>query len=188
MRILSGRLKGRVIELKGPIKFRPALAIVRKALFDIIRFDISPNQYFLDLFGGSGCVAVEAYSRGIDNVWINELDRGNFGSILDNLKRFKIDTNFKLFNRDFRAVLDLIKSENRIFNYIFAAPPYDDVSFYPEIVRFFKENQNLLADDGFLILEYRRRTPIDTDGFEVYKDNSYGDTKLMFLRKRCINA
>lgn len=184
MRILAGRLKGRNVELKGSINFRPALALVRKALFDILRPSISSNQVFLDLFGGSGCVGIEAYSRGIDHVWINELDRGNFGSILENLRRFGIDPNFRLMNRDFRAVLDSIKSEQVVFDYVFAAPPYDDKDFYPEIVRFFSENKTLLSNSGFLILEYRRRTPIDTLDFEVVKDNSYGDTKLMLLRHR----
>jgi 16S rRNA (guanine(966)-N(2))-methyltransferase RsmD len=188
MRILAGRLKGRNVEPKGSINYRPALAIVRKALFDILRPSISPSQRFLDLFGGSGCVGIEAYSRGIDDVWINELDRGNFSAILENLRKLGIESSFRLMNRDFRAVLDSIKSDRVKFDYVFTAPPYDNQEFYPEIVRFFSENKSLLSGSGYLILEYRRRTPIVTLDFEIVKDNTYGDTKLMFLQHRRADA
>ncbi len=183
MRILAGRLKGRVIELKGKANFRPALALVRKSLFDILRFQISSEQRFLDLFGGSGCVGIEAYSRGIDNVWINELDNGNFSSINGNLKHFGVESHFKVFNKDFRVMLENIRDEKTPFDYIFAAPPYKDVEFYGNVVTFFDQNRHLLSKNGYLILEYRRKTEIDVKGFDVARTNTYGDTMVMMLKK-----
>ena len=62
-RIIAGKAKGiRLDVVPGEIT-RPITDRVKEALFNIIGADII-NSTFLDLFGGTGSVGIEALSRG----------------------------------------------------------------------------------------------------------------------------
>ena len=72
MRITGGRYRGRRI-ICPPGEIRPAMDRMRESLFAILG-DLT-GLSFLDLFSGSGVVAVEAASRGASTVWLVEKDR-----------------------------------------------------------------------------------------------------------------
>ena len=73
LRITGGQARGRV--LKEPVGpgVRPTTDRVREALFSMVGQDLA-GQTFLDAYGGSGIVAIEAWSRGAE-VTIVERDR-----------------------------------------------------------------------------------------------------------------
>ena len=76
MRIIAGKnraatLQGFQIEAEG---MRPTLDRVKASIFDSLQFDI-PGSSVLDLFTGTGNLALEAYSRGANSV--TAVDRGN---------------------------------------------------------------------------------------------------------------
>ncbi|MBS0607608.1 MAG: RsmD family RNA methyltransferase, partial [Verrucomicrobia bacterium] len=63
MRIIGGTFRNRLLKTpKGP-QTRPSLAILRKAVFDILQQEIVDAE-FLDLFAGAGAMGLEAISRG----------------------------------------------------------------------------------------------------------------------------
>jgi len=64
MRVVAGRIKNKVVECPAGI-IRPMTSMVKEALFDIIG-DCSELK-MLDLFTGSGNIAIEAYSRGLED-------------------------------------------------------------------------------------------------------------------------
>jgi 16S rRNA (guanine966-N2)-methyltransferase len=82
MRITGGLYKGRTVKCpKGVI--RPAMDRMRESLFSILG---NLNGYsFLDLFSGSGIVAIEAASRGASHIEAVEMDRGKKKTIIENL-------------------------------------------------------------------------------------------------------
>jgi 16S rRNA (guanine966-N2)-methyltransferase len=63
LRIIGGQFKNRLLKAPKGSKTRPTLAILRKAVFDMLQFTI-PDARFLDLFAGSGVMGIEALSRG----------------------------------------------------------------------------------------------------------------------------
>lgn len=73
-RITGGRLRGRVLPVPVPDSARPTSARVREALFSIVGHDLS-DQRVLDAFGGSGLLALEAWSRGASVVCIERNPR-----------------------------------------------------------------------------------------------------------------
>ena len=63
MRIVSGSMRGtKLFTLEGE-NTRPTLDRVKEALFNIIQFDLKDAK-ILDLFSGSGALAIEALSQG----------------------------------------------------------------------------------------------------------------------------
>ena len=73
-RVIAGFAKGRKLKLVPGDSTRPIMDRVKEALFSIIGQSILDTQ-FLDLFGGTGSVGIEALSRGAAHVTFVERDR-----------------------------------------------------------------------------------------------------------------
>ena len=71
IRITGGACRGRALHGGIPEGVRPTAARVREALFNVVGNDLR-GWSFLDLFGGSGLVALEAASRGAGPVRVVE--------------------------------------------------------------------------------------------------------------------
>ena len=72
MRITAGKLRHRIIDMTNLETTRETQDKVRMAIFNIL------GQYFeggvcLDLFAGSGAMAIEAYSRGMEKIYLNDI-------------------------------------------------------------------------------------------------------------------
>lgn len=65
LRITGGSARGRVLRAFVLPGVRPTSSRVREALFSIVGHDLG-GQRVLDAFGGSGLLALEAWSRGAD--------------------------------------------------------------------------------------------------------------------------
>ncbi len=120
LRIISGSLKGRKITApKSPIE--PTKGIVKESLFNIIGSDIS-GKSFLDLYSGSGNVAIEAYSRGAGFITMVESNPICVKALQNNINSLQIKGNIIVED----VFLYLQKKSGTPFDYIFADPPYDD--------------------------------------------------------------
>ena len=63
LRIIAGSCRGRIFEAPKGLSTRPTLDRVKEAVFGSVQFQV-PGAVVLDLFSGSGALALEAASRG----------------------------------------------------------------------------------------------------------------------------
>jgi 16S rRNA (guanine(966)-N(2))-methyltransferase RsmD len=114
------KVKGlRLNTLPGTIT-RPITDRVKEALFNIIGSDIVGSQ-FLDLFGGSGSVGIEALSRGADFSEFIEINQKAYTFLKGNLSKAGFSNQSALIKGD---AFRFIQTEPaRRFDYIFIAPP-----------------------------------------------------------------
>jgi 16S rRNA (guanine966-N2)-methyltransferase len=157
-------------------------SMARKALFDVLQFELKPDHVFLDLFGGSGGVGFEAYSRGVERVLVNEFDKANCEAIRKNAETFGVAPTFRVFNLDFRAMLDFCVRHGERLDFVFCAPPYAMKDYYTETLAFFREHPGTLSPGGQLIVETHKKAEHDWSGFEVRRDRTYGAARLVNLK------
>jgi 16S rRNA (guanine966-N2)-methyltransferase len=114
-RIIAGTAKGRFLDTptRGT---RPSPSRLREALFNILQ--LRERGTFLDLFGGSGAVGLEAASRGWD-VTLIDLSKEAANVIRQNAKNLKLEA--KVVQGD---ALKFIASPPEPFDIVFASPPY----------------------------------------------------------------
>ena len=62
MRVITGIAKGKKLEVLSGNEVRPTIDRVKEAIFSTIQFHLE-GKTFLDLFGGSGQMGIEALSR-----------------------------------------------------------------------------------------------------------------------------
>lgn len=130
MRITGGKLKGRIIKCPDGV-IRPAMDRMRESVFSILG-DLSGKSW-LDLFSGSGTIAIEAVSRGAAHVELCEKDRIKVNTVLDNVKVAESECGVKI-QCHFMPVEYFIKRCKTSFDYIFFDPPFP-YKFHEQLVK-----------------------------------------------------
>ena len=177
MRIVAGKYKRTpLVSLEGEIT-RPTKDMVKEALFDALQ--VSENESFLDLFSGSGAIGIEAISRGLNPVILNDNNRDAVKIIETNLK--KINEVTRVLNLDYKECIFKVKDIK--FNYIFVDPPYA-FNEYDNVFKLIDE-YNILKDEGIIILEVKNTTILNDLYFNFfkYKEKKYGISKLLYYKK-----
>ena len=116
MRVMHGTLQGRTVTVP-PGEIRPIMDRMREALFALLG-DLEDHS-FLDLFTGSGIVALEAYSRGARPVACVEKDRGKRRVLSRNLAG--LDPEISLF---LEPVERFVLRDRRVWDVVYLDPPF----------------------------------------------------------------
>jgi 16S rRNA (guanine(966)-N(2))-methyltransferase RsmD len=116
MRISGGILRGRRVETPAGI-IRPSMDRMRESVFAVLG-DLS-GLSFLDIFSGSGIIALEAASRGADPVEAVELDPLKRKILLKNVSISPVRINCR-----FMAAELYVKRAKKCFDIIFCDPPF----------------------------------------------------------------
>lgn len=146
MRITGGKLKGRIIKCPNGV-IRPAMDRMRESVFAIIG-DLTGKSW-LDLFSGSGTIAIEAASRGATDIELCEKDKIKVNTVLENVSitEKELDTKIKCH---FMPVEYFVKRCKRQFDFIFFDPPFP-YKFHEQLI-LETDKKNLLNKDGTILV------------------------------------
>lgn len=177
MRVTGGKYRGRIITCP-PGVIRPAMDRMRESLFSILG---NLDDYsFLDLFTGSGCVGIEAASRGANPVHIVEKDRGKKTVILKNISI--VESPIKLFMAD---VNRFIPTAKQTYDIVYADPPFP-MSGKVELAKLIAKSQ-IINKGGLFIIHYPREEkalwPEIIDDLVTYDERKYGRSILRFFKR-----
>lgn len=176
MRVVGGELRSR--RLQGPPKgVRPTSDRVREALF--ARLGDVVGGRVLDLFAGTGALAIEALSRGAAHAVLVDRSTRSLNVIRSNLEALALDARAEVLSGDaVRVALRLAGSEP--FDTIFLDPPYDSDRLVPCLEAVVEAG--LLAEWGVVVVETAKRHSLAAvPGLAVVDDRTYGDTRLTWL-------
>lgn len=150
MRITGGKLKGRVTETPyGKMAIRPAMDKMRESVFNILSTRLE-GKSFLDLFSGSGTIALEAVSHGAKDVTLCEMDKAKAKIIFQNVKMAE-EVGVRI-NCHFMAVELFLKRHKGQYDFIFFDPPFP-YKFRQEIIST-AAKRGLLKEGGQLMIHY----------------------------------
>jgi 16S rRNA (guanine966-N2)-methyltransferase len=188
MRVISGRFRGRVLKAVPGDTTRPILDRVKTALFDTLRpmalqkgeNGESRPLSFLDLFGGSGSVGIEALSQGATWCTFVEMSEVAAKVIKDNLTTVGALECSEVRCMDAFAYL---KNSKRAFDIIYIAPPqYKGLWF--SALTMVAERPTLLNPKALVILQIdpKEREAVTLNNFVLEKEKQYGNTILLMYR------
>jgi len=181
-RIISGSARGVRLEMVPANITRPITDRVKEALFNIIGGDIIDST-FLDLFGGTGSVGIEALSRGAKYVKFIEINPIAQKTINKNLLKTKLSENAVVTLMDAAQYLQTTVGES--FEYVFIAPPqYKGI--WLDILYLLDEFPYHVTNDGWIIIQIDpiENTTIKMNNFNKIDERKYGSTLLIFFQKR----
>lgn len=178
MKIISGEFKGRRFKELNIDTTRPTMDRVKESLFGMIQ-DYLPNSTVLDLFSGSGSLGFESLSNGAKYVYFNDINIKCVNYIKELSKTLKLDEKTKIFNMDFKKVLNYLKSNNISVDIIFLDPPYS-IHNLNEVIKLIKE-YNLLNKEGIIVCEVDSKY-IEEEYFTIIKERKYSDKYIIILK------
>ena len=179
MKVISGKLKGRVIKGFDISGTRPTMDRVKESIFGMIQNYVNSSTA-LDLFSGSGNYGIECISNGASLVYFNDKNKKCIDVIKSNLENFNILENSILTNMDYREALSYYKNRNIKFDLIFLDPPYKEKIIND--ILFNIENNNLLNKNGLVICELIKKEDYISDKLILFKERKYGD-KIVLIYK-----
>ncbi len=178
MRIVAGKFKSRIINAPSGDNTRPSSDKTRQAIFNVI----APYVYdanVLDIFSGSGALAIEAISRGAKNATLIDNNIEAVKVIKENVKTLKIENQCNIINDDYK----IITTFKEKFDIILLDPPYK-MDVINEILTIIKE-KDLLSDGGIVVYESDESHCIKAELDDYYlKVKKYGIAYVSFLYKK----
>ena len=182
MRIISGKARGTKLYTLEGTETRPTLDRVKESLFNIINNRIYASTV-LDLFSGSGAIGLEFASRGAKKVILCDISKNATNIIQKNIEKTHLENIIKLYNIDFKKMLEKIK--NNKIDIIYLDPPYK-TDYIKEAISLIKNNK-ILNDDGVIIAETDEPEKIKKQLEEINIKNinqrKYGRANLFFIEK-----
>lgn len=181
LRIIGGKARGIRIQSVPGDTTRPVTDRVKEAFFNILGMDIIDAR-FLDLFGGTGSIGIEALSRGAASVTFIELNSRAVSTIRANLCTTRLESNATIHQMDaFRFLSSPVKES---FDYIYIAPPQYK-QMWIQALQLVDQNTGWLSDDGWVVVQIHpvELEEIKLENLEEFDRRKYGSTVLLFYQK-----
>lgn len=178
MRVIAGTHRGRRLRRPQGFVLRPTSDRVREALFSILGNRL-PDCRFLDLYAGTGAIAIEAVSRGAAHVTCVESGVEALKLLHQNMLDCGIADRMTVRAQTVKQFLSRPDQWDGPYDIVFADPPYaivgelESLLGHPSIDRLF-------AADSWLVVEHAEKTALPASlGFGAYlRRYRYGDTAL----------
>jgi 16S rRNA (guanine966-N2)-methyltransferase len=182
MRIVGGRLRGRVLAAPRSQTIRPTADRLRESLFNILVHaygDVVTGARVLDLFAGTGALGLEALSRGaILTVFIDDSAEAR-SLIRENVTALGLGGAARVFRRDATKLGDAHPVGS--FGLVFLDPPYGRGLGAEALVS--ARDGGWLDRDALIVVEEAADASFKApDGFREIEHRRYDDTELIFLR------
>jgi 16S rRNA (guanine966-N2)-methyltransferase len=179
MRIIAGEARGRTLVAPKGSDTRPTQDYVRESLFNILRLDVA-EACVLDLFAGSGALALEAVSRGASAAAMADCSAQAVACIRRNVEASGFGERCAVYKADWKDALAKMAAEGRSFNLVFLDPPYRMTGLETVCARM--AELRLLQDGAKIVIEHRRGcAPAPDEWFALRDTRRYGDTEISFF-------
>lgn len=178
-RVIAGSAKGRRLQLVPGDSTRPITDKVKESLFNIIGQAVH-GASFLDLFGGTGAVGIEALSRGADYALFTELNRNALKTIQQNLNATQLDKRAEARMADAFALLS--NPPPKHFDFIYIAPPQYKMMWL-KTLRLLDDHPIWLANKPMVIVQIdpKEHEEVLFEHLRDYDKRQYGRTLLWFF-------
>lgn len=186
-KIIGGKYKGKILQLPSLEVTRSSKSILKESFFNVLQFDIM-DAVFIEVFGGSGTIGLEALSRGAKHSYFCEIDKSSYKTLRSNCDNIDSLNSTCLFGDSFEKIPQILeqlknKSDEVI---VYIDPPFEfrdgmsdiyDKSF-GLVKNITNENVILIAFEHMTGLEM----PEDLGKFTKYKTKKFGKSSLTYYR------
>jgi 16S rRNA (guanine966-N2)-methyltransferase len=183
LRIIGGEWRGRKLSFPDLPGLRPTPDRVRETLFNWLR-DILPGGHCLDLFAGSGALALEALSRGAAEVVMVDSHPAAVAQLKEHIHALSAHGAHALQ----AEALTFLRGPSRPFDVVFLDPPFQSALLAPclELLT----AQGWLAATAWLYIEAERRAPLPplSDELTILRHKEAGQVGYYLLKRTVISG
>lgn len=183
IRVIAGKAKGRRLKTVPGDTTRPVMDRVKESLFNILGADVKGSRW-LDLFGGTGSVGIEALSRGAAYCLFLDTSRAAIATIHDNLRITGLEADAEVRRTDAFVFLNHPPAKGEGFEVIYIAPPqYNEL--WRRALEVIDARPDWLLPDGIAVAQIDPKEYEDLPLHNLRLDDRrrYGNTLLCFYER-----
>jgi 16S rRNA (guanine(966)-N(2))-methyltransferase RsmD len=180
MRVVAGSARGRPLHGPKGDNIRPTSDRVRETLFNVIGPWLEGTV--LDLYAGTGALAIESLSRGATRAVLVDSSRQGQQLCTRNLEELGFTPSAEVMPMPVARALDVLEKRGDRFDFIFADPPYAAKASSWLLERLARSS--LLNSGGTLVIETDKWEEEPSSKEWVREDErSFGDTRVRLYRR-----
>jgi 16S rRNA (guanine966-N2)-methyltransferase len=184
MRIIAGVAKGRSLSSVAGAT-RPTSDRAREAIFSTLTSEFGDflGLHVLDLFSGSGAMALEALSRGASLVHCVEQDDAATKTITTNTALVQKAQPVGVFHLFHMAVQKFVENTpQHQYHFVYIDPPYDFVDSELTTILENLHRNNFFKDGAVIAIERATKSakPLWPEGYEPSRTKVYGQASIYY--------
>ena len=187
MRIITGKARGKKLAAPEGLSTRPTSARAKEAVFSVLQFSISRKRV-LDLYAGSGQMALEALSRGAASAVAVDSSAEAVRIIKKNAEGSGLSDSLSVVRADAPGWIKSASSRKEAFDIVFIDPPYAAGLIPDTLAALVKAG--LLADGATVVCESADPGDVTSgraeleEEFETLRISKYGVAYITYLSPR----
>ncbi|RXJ59995.1 16S rRNA (guanine(966)-N(2))-methyltransferase RsmD [Candidatus Marinarcus aquaticus] len=187
--IIAGKYRGKRLELPSLDVTRSSKARLKESFFNVLQFDII-DKIFIEAFGGSGSIGLEAISRDAKRAYFIEKDKNSYNILVKNCKAIEAQKCQTFFGDTFKELPTILNSLKNSTDelVVYIDPPFDYREGMSDVYEHsFKMVEQIENDNIFLICfehESSIEVPQTLGLFEQYKSKRFGKSTLTYYQQK----
>ena len=179
IKIIGGKWKGTNLTFLNELELRPTGNRIRETLFNWLQPNIQ-GSICLDLFAGSGCLGLEAQSRGATECVMVEKNEKVINHLVENIE--KLGSSTELIHDDALNYLSS-KEPSKTFDIVFLDPPFDS-TIYESTMRALELN-HWLSHDALIYVEARSDSSMFQipDNWSLFREQVAGNVRYVLYSR-----
>lgn len=180
--ISGGKYRGKKLKLPSLETTRSTKSILKESFFNTIQFDIV-GVPFVEVFGGSGSMGIEAVSRGASHAYFIEKNKQAFSVLKENCQNVEPGSFTCIAGDTFQKLPDLAKSLSESA-YFYFDPPFE---YREGMDSVYEKCQNLLSlipEDKIVMAVFEHmsslKLPETIGNYTLKKSKKFGKSTLTY--------
>lgn len=184
-KIIAGVHKGKQLQLPDLEVTRSSKSILKESFFNVIQFDII-DTVFIEAFGGSGSIGLEAVSRGAKETYFCEIDKSSYKILQNNCNLVDKDKTTVFFGDSFEKIPNILTQlKNRDDNIIlYIDPPFDFREGMEDIYEKTFDIVRNIQNDNVVMVAFEHFSSLDMPEilgkFTKFKTKKFGKSTLTY--------
>jgi 16S rRNA (guanine(966)-N(2))-methyltransferase RsmD len=182
VKILAGIYKNKTIKLPSKTTTRSTKSIMKESLFNTLQFDII-GENFVEVFGGSGSMGLEALSRGAKRAYFFEKDKNAYEVLKENCKLIAPNDTTCSYGDSFKEFPKFLQNFKEKA-YFYFDPPFDIRDGMSEV---YEKTMKLIKmipkeKSNLVVVEHisSRKMPKIIGNYEIKKTKKFGKSSLSY--------
>ncbi len=184
-KIIGGKFRGKILTLPNLDTTRSSKSILKESFFNVLQFDII-DTIFIEAFGGSGSIGLEAISRGAKEACFCEIDKSSYKVLQQNCKEIEPNACTTIFGDTFEKfpplIQSLINKKEDIIVYI--DPPFDFRDGMEDIYEKTYDLVREIENDNIILITFEHLTGLNLPDilgkFKKFKTKKFGKSSLTY--------
>ncbi len=185
-KIIAGMYRGKTIELPSLETTRSSKGILKESFFNVLQYDVI-DTIFVEAFGGSGSIGLEAISRGAKHSYFCEIDKNSYKVLEKNCKTVDGEKSTPILGDTFEILPRLINSFKNDSIIVYIDPPFDFRDGMDTIYQKSFEMVEQLTNENIFLVTFEHKSELtlpDIIGtFRKYKTKKFGNSCLSYFQK-----